>query len=99
MTDQETTRPDYVVGRIYAVLDFVHPLPLTVKNMAPIHGGKHLGYMIQNAKLSQHPALDARLGELFVELQNFPEGPRNAEQQGEFWLGFYHEKARLNKDE
>ena len=86
-------REDYIIGQIYGVLDTAKPLPLTVKTQAPINGGAYLAKTIQRSQLSEK--LDARMQDLFGQLETFPEGPRDASQQGEFWLGFYHEKKRL----
>ena len=87
-------------GRIYAIIDFLTPGGLSghkINSAAAAPGlefGSHMALVAR--KLRKHADIDARIMKLLNELSHDDMQARNdPEQQGKWFLGFYHERARL----
>lgn len=90
----------YCLGQIFAVLNRLAQKKGDALNLDLVLTAPLVRFGEYTAKLEpfRHPELDERLAALVASIDSIPEAPLSQEQQGDFFLGFYHELGAAKAD-
>ncbi|MEW6258143.1 MAG: hypothetical protein AB1592_19495 [Pseudomonadota bacterium] len=87
--DTKSTRPAYLIGRLSAIAYPKSISDIPDATMSAIFGRPLAAIALLRPHLPETADVDAIMGALDPDIA----GPINAEAQGPFWLGYYHQRA------